>query len=82
VKGNCVAYVACLDTGGSEIAQHLQRQGMIRKPHTHTHIYIQFAIFLARASMNVAFNVCCRKSWKVVFTLNDNMQSHYTVLCP
>ena len=23
-------------------------------------------IFLKLASMNVAFNVCCRKSWKVV----------------
>lgn len=39
-------------------------------------------IFLTLASMNVAFNVCCRKLWKVVITLNDKMQSHCAILCP
>ena len=39
-------------------------------------------IFLTLASINVAFNVCCRKSRKLVFTLNDKTQSHYTILCP
>jgi hypothetical protein len=78
VKRTCIVCLACLDTGGSEFAQQLQRQGIITK----IYIYIQVMIFLSRASRNVAFNVCCRKSWKVVVTLNDKMQSHHTILCP